>query len=122
MNDLHRKYTLIPRFNRPKHEWVLLGAHGAIQIHVVLDRDDFAYGGVEIHSRTPLDSTPSHAAPSQYNCAILNGWCWTDGSSLAIDRIANEWRFPDIVFHDFVYAEALRWYKSRFPYDEEETN
>lgn len=48
-----------------------------------------SYGGVEIHSPTPKFLWPGEDddKPTITDCHVLNGDCWSDGSSLIYDEL-----------------------------------
>lgn len=77
------------RFPRT-HEAIPEGAGGPADLILA-----FGVGGVEYHSRTECDHTSYHE-----HCDLLNGPCWHDGSSLALNWFARQDRWDDSVFDE----------------------
>ena len=86
------EYRLSWPYGQPCHTWILIGAIGALHLHVT-DRGkgaeptfgdstgDRFYGGIEIHYRQPTGHMRLKP-PSHDHCGVLNAPCWHDGSSL----------------------------------------
>lgn len=84
--EYRHRYTFRVELARPTHEWVCIGPHAGIHVHISDSPCTDAgnpkhYGGIEIHYRSPpdymADSPPSHDC-----CPYIKCPCWHDGSSL----------------------------------------
>lgn len=78
------EYRYFNRFGTPTHIWQVIGAKGAIHLHITesgIEEMEY-YGGLEMHWRSPPNYMKNNA-PSQDECSILKCPCWHDGSSLA---------------------------------------
>lgn len=99
MNELKTRLTRRHEI-RPNGEqhYVVIGEEGAIHFHLMASSEDSQkifgeryWGGVEIHSMTPLYSA---GEPTSENCWILGCECWSDGSSmLATEQYIPKWEF-----------------------------
>jgi hypothetical protein len=105
---LHRRITRTPvedELKGTKHEWALLGSAGAITATFFerrgLDRrlafsvsewtpDGSAWFGYGIDKHSPTQLYDFAPTPSS-NCHLLEGPCWTDGSSLQAHELLQEW-------------------------------
>lgn len=92
------------RIDRPDRDaYVVVGDKGGVEVwrfprtHEAIPE---WLGGVEYHSRTEGDHISYHE-----HCDLLNGPCWHDGSSLALD-----WFAVRGMWDDRVYAELERRY------------
>lgn len=81
--DYRCKYELCFNFGIKKHIWSVVNAAGGIHLHIS-QHGESVYGGLELHSRTPLYG--SDRAPTGENCWLIGGPCWHDGSSLAAEE------------------------------------
>ena len=120
MTDLIYSYIAPTEQNRMTHMWTAVGASGGVHIWAMPQpksqyMDGDFYGGVEVHSRTPMyGDQPAH----NENCWLLGCPCWHDGSSLYFsDYIEPMLRgrngFSQST-HEYVNSELLSWYKSKF--------
>lgn len=65
------------------------------------------YGGVEVHSTTPLHEGQ---APAPRHCEwVRGGKCYTDGSSLAFDEFERDFGSPE-----YLKPALANWHRSRF--------
>lgn len=116
------KYEMSNRFGSWRHEWSAVGARGAISVWITearSDSDSEAYGGVEVHYRTPPDYMIEDA-PSQIKCHLLGGPCWHDGSSLAADSWIEMWRGGDGCNNKKMISMVESEYKQRFNIEQEQ--
>lgn len=89
MSDYWRTYKCEFRyshsFGAPTATWSLIGRHGGVHAHMRrYNEEETPSGGIELHYRTPPDYMDDQA-PTHQDCWLLNGPCWHDGSSLAIE-------------------------------------
>lgn len=86
MSRFRCKYTYERRFGKPRHIWTLIGARGAIHLHIT-DRGEGHgeryWGGIELHWRSPPERMRDQP-PSEDTCWLLCAPCWHDGSSLQV--------------------------------------
>lgn len=75
------------------------------------------FGGIEIHSAKPLYAFAKK--PSHTRCHYTpTGECWTDGSSMAFDRLEHAFDSTD-----FIKAELTEWHKVHIiPTEDQENN
>lgn len=106
---LRKKYTLVERAGNWSHTWSVEGRDGAICLSVT-DQKENTYGGIEIHSRTPLDDRP----PDHRHCEFTGEQCWHDGSSLYVEENILPIFDSDQLDHKFFFDECEHWYKRRF--------
>ncbi|KKM06547.1 hypothetical protein LCGC14_1742930 [marine sediment metagenome] len=114
MSNFRFKYSYEPRFRHPMHTWSMVGAKGAVELHITDYGEEHQQeygqrfsGGIETHWRSP----PAHLQdqpPSQDTCWLLHCPCWHDGSSLQASEF---WipRWIDIMLaspadHDAMFA------------------
>lgn len=86
---------------RQRESFIYITENGAIEGWRTPASDmlhpDRHYGGIEVHSKTPMFE--GHE-PHPESCQWTRGVCYHDGSSLAFERI--EWSFdsPDCIFDE----------------------
>lgn len=83
---LKKEYKLCWPYGSRMHIWSIVGGPGGIHLHItenrIVDDESLRYhGGLEVHYRQPPDYMRGDA-PSHYDCQIIGGPCWHDGSSL----------------------------------------
>ena len=90
--DFRCRYTYQIDYGHPRHIWVVIGAKGALHLHISDLREALTQsggprytGGIEMHYRQPPRYL-AHTPPSQDQCWILHGPCWHDGSSLQAEE------------------------------------
>lgn len=116
MEDLSYNYTPAGE-GKNRHIWSVVGPAGGVHIWAQAAPDGFTwedryYGGVEVHSRTPMygDGPPHHE-----KCWLLDAPCWRDGSSLWFsENVAPMLRdepFPDGI-HEYIRQELADWYRN----------
>lgn len=128
MADLTYAY-LPPEGDVTRHMWTLVGPNGAVHIWaepndpaVAARYGELYYGGIEVHSRTPLYDFGSKE-PSHTDCWLLKCPCWHDGSSLQFSEQVEpflrqtELPFGDPV-HEYVNSILFDWHRSRFQAEE----
>lgn len=112
------KYSVFPRFGELNYQYEVIGAKGAVHLHLSQYKDGHWTGGVEYHHRTP----PEHMAdlpPSHADCPFLNSNCWHDGSSLyAIEHYAPMHRDGDT---DAIFRNLLVDYRRTIEPSEEKS-
>lgn len=116
ITDRVRKYDQ-PHLPGDYHEWFVIGLHGAVQLHLTIPESGDVgdrYGGVETHHRECPDGWKDRIA-SFPNCRILNGPCWTTGSSSAIQDYL-PWIKSGMTGydHELVFNRLLDHYESVF--------
>lgn len=98
------------RSDESRHAIVVQDERGAIELHAV---PGFSVGGIEVHS--PRQMYELGPDPTTTNCPVLNGPCWSDGSSLTY----HEKFLPLIRSGDS--AEVMRmladWHRAEFDHD-----
>lgn len=100
--------------------WSGVGEHGAVHVWAqFMEKPSFGekcYGGIEVHSKTPLYG--ENDPPSHDNCWLLNGPCWHDGSSLwfseNIQPMIESYEDDPEKLSPMIDSEIFSWYKSRF--------
>ena len=87
------QYIYELRFGNPQHTWTVLGAKGAVHLHITDygEKHEAKYGGryqggIEIHYRHPPEYM-AEEPPSQDECWLLKCPCWHDGSSLQASEV-----------------------------------
>jgi hypothetical protein len=80
--QLRFEYRFYLSGERERHDWIIAGALGAINIWAEPSVTRFAgerwFGGIECHSA----KRPECAGGHHEHCWLLNAECWHDGSSL----------------------------------------
>ncbi len=103
--------------DHPRHTWSVVGPAGGVHIWAspITDRrwGKQFYGGVEVHSRTPMygDEKPSHD-----ECWLIGGPCWHDGTSLYFSEniepmLRDRADFEPV--RSYIEAELHDWYRSK---------
>lgn len=83
MPQFRTKYEYTRPFGHGRHDWFVIGARGAIHLHIS-EPSDAKYdcvAGLEFHYRSPPDYMEDQA-PSHDVCWVLKCPCWHDGTSL----------------------------------------
>lgn len=84
MATFRNRYEYQARFGTPRHDWVCIGARGAIHLHISgphgFDGRENWSTGLEMHSRTPPEYMQDDAPHD--DCWVLKCPCWHDGTSL----------------------------------------
>ncbi len=90
MSRYRCKYSYEHKFGHPLHLWSMVGAKGAVHLHISDLGEQFEQdhgrrytGGIETHWRSPPDYMQDQP-PSQDECWLLHCPCWHDGSSLQV--------------------------------------
>ena len=100
---------------RHRDSYIYLTEQGAVEgwrAPTVANRfGETHYGGIEVHSKTPLYA--DHRANPE-PCQWTQGVCYHDGSSLAFDQIRPYFNDPETMFS--VLAE---WAESKLPKGQE---
>lgn len=120
MSKFRCEYTYTKRYSSPNHQWVLVGARGAIHLHISgphrFDGEESFSAGLEMHYRQPPDYM-ANSAPSHDECQILKCPCWHDGTSLyAQERFLPRW-LSDPNNHDAMFAALEREYRDRMEFE-----
>jgi len=103
MRRYNCSYEYSLRHGQPTHRWTLVGAAGAIRLHIKGPDNRFKpeyYGGLETHRKT----SPDGRAPDHEDCRLLGGHCWHEGSSLAASEIWIPRWLSDPHNHDSMFA------------------
>ena len=79
-------YEYSKPFGSPKHNWSVIGARGAVQLHITVVDKYGPSGGIEIHYLQPPEYMKNDA-PSHDICWLLKCPCWHDGSSLQAEEV-----------------------------------
>ncbi len=110
MDRFRFKYTYEQRFGNLRHTWTMLGAKGAIHLHITdlgeahKQRGGVRYsGGIEIHWRSPPEYMQDQP-PSQDECWLLHCPCWHDGSSLQVEEFWIPQWLASLNDHDAMFA------------------
>ena len=109
----------------PRHTWTVLGAKGAVHLHITDYGEEHGkkygeryLGGIEIHYRHPPEYM-TEKPPSQDECWLLKCPCWHDGSSLQASEVWIPTWQADPHDHDGMFAMLKNDARQRF---EEESN
>lgn len=117
------KYEYSRPFGQATHTWTIVGAVGAVHLHIT-DRGedkgpdnccDRYYGGLEVHLR----QSPDGNAPNHNPCRLLNGPCWHDGSSIVVDEHWIPLWLARPEDHDLMFASLMTEAEKRFDCDED---
>lgn len=99
------KYEYSRRFGDAYHVWSVVGALGAVHLHITDQGKDNKigryYGGIEVHRR----QSPDGRAPDHELCPFLHGPSWHDGSSLAATEIWIPFWIARRDEHDAMFAK-----------------
>lgn len=121
MAALVTKYTRTKPFGSVRHDWTVVGRHGAIHLHIseppppVGEHRYEASAGLEVHYRQP-PSYMEDSAPSHERCWVFEGGspCWHDGTtSYAMGRYLPLWQL-DPHDHEGMFGRLEAEYRDRF--------
>lgn len=106
---MKRKRT---RENSEDEGWAVVGPEGAIEFWMMPEMRGLKLGGVETHRRTPFEYSLHKEIPDHDHCAVLDGPCWHDGTSLW----ASEHWIPmyEACGEEWVWLELEKTYREVF--------
>lgn len=118
MPQFRSKYQYTRPYSSGRHDWIVVGARGAIHLHISEPPNgdpQYSYSaGLETHYRSPPDYMADQA-PSHDECWVLHCPCWHDGTSLyAQERYLPIW-MADRHDHEGMFRRLEREYAERFP-------
>ena len=104
----------------PTVHWSLVGPEGGIDIWAAQSTIG-VYGGVETHSRTPMNDYATE--PDHTDCWLLKGPCWHDGAGLFFHesirpRIDEYLAHPGV--HPVIENMLWDWYDRAFGKEREQ--
>lgn len=114
MSDLVCEY--IPPGVHGKHIWTCVGPEFALHFHVTdtgrVGDDRRYYGWLETHYRQAPDYM-ADKSPSHFDCWLLKGPCWHDGTSLYADEFLIPFWRQDPDNNERIFALLKREYEQR---------